>query len=153
MHLTIRRSTEQFDHLVQFAAEKSFGVLVPREKAPLQIEGSGNTSLVLKVAVQNTRSSFVLLDMCGCKARYIKDTRSPGKKPQNVEPAEAAVLGLLQYLSRQGTEKSDGIPALYRDLLSNRRLQLMLHVAAEVPLAQIQPVLNAIEKYVEVSRD
>lgn len=136
---------------MQCAAEKSFGVLIPKEDGNIQVEGSGNTSLLLKLHLQNTKSSIVILDMCGYKTRYLKDLQAPGKKQQqSTNPAEVAISKLVQYMSQASRHQiTDKVISIYRSILGNRKLSFVLHLSETVQLAQVQPVLNLAEKYFE----
>jgi hypothetical protein len=93
----------------------------------------------------NTKSSFVLLDMCGYKTRYFKDLKAIGKKQTSTNPTELAITRLIQYLSQatrnQTTDKTIG---QYKKIVPNRKLSLVLNVNETLQLAQIQPVLNLV---------
>ncbi len=146
---------------MRVAAEKSFGVLVPKGSDGVQVEGSGNTSLIVRLGVAG--GSLVVLDMCGYRTSYLRDLKLGGsagvqsaKKPQQQQqkqqagtnPAELAITRLIQFLEQAGRMQSEGdkVAGIYRKVLGNRRLTLVLEVSSELQLAQIQPVLNMVEK-------
>jgi len=129
---------------MQFASQKSFGLLVPKDKGQVQIESSATVSFVIKLTLENNGCSSIILDMCGYKPSYFKDSKSHSTKKQNTaNPAEYSIGAMLDYIRHSNNQSIN----LYKDLLGNRKLHFILHIAQEIQIAHIQPVLNAIEKY------
>lgn len=90
--------------------------------------------------------------MCGYKTSFLKDPKNLGKKLTSANPAEYSISQMFEYISHstrhQNTEKTANQSInLYKDLLGNRKLHFVLHIPQEIALANVQPVLNTIEKY------
>jgi len=136
-------SNGQFDSLIQYAAEKSFGVLVPKE-GEVHIENSGNTSFVMKISLLNKMSSITIIDMCEYKPRYFKSIKA---KQASTIPPEIAINGLFDFLNHSHLEQTTNLPSeLYKKLLDNRKIHFIFHINEHLQLAEEQPVINAIEK-------
>eukprot|EP01022_Parablepharisma_sp_SALTPOND_P016684 TRINITY_DN2501_c0_g1_i1.p1 TRINITY_DN2501_c0_g1~~TRINITY_DN2501_c0_g1_i1.p1 ORF type:complete len:446 (+),score=59.64 TRINITY_DN2501_c0_g1_i1:916-2253(+) len=86
--------------------------------------------------------------MCGYRARYLKETRTLGKKHESTGPAEIAIKKLIQYLGHiSKPQTGDKVATIYKKLLGNKKISFVLFLNETVQLAQIQPVLNLVEKY------
>lgn len=91
-----------------------------------------------------------ILDVCSYRTRYLKEQKYvPGKKQEPAGPCEVAISKLLLYLG-QSTKllATDKVGSIYKKILGNKRLSLVLLMNEKVQLPQVQPALNLIEKYI-----
>eukprot|EP00826_Nyctotherus_ovalis_P049608 TRINITY_DN6010_c0_g1_i9.p1 TRINITY_DN6010_c0_g1~~TRINITY_DN6010_c0_g1_i9.p1 ORF type:complete len:444 (+),score=80.63 TRINITY_DN6010_c0_g1_i9:789-2120(+) len=134
-------SVKEFDALVKYAADRSFGVLVP-SKNGVNIDDSINSALFIKLYLKNTKSTFTLISMCGFNPEKLKDVRL---LVESQIPSETLIGNLLQYLLGQSSVNDTQV---YKTLLEHKETALVFLVNELIRPLHLQQILNLIKRYI-----